>query len=105
MLSVYRVQGYNRVQSVQCKAMSGDAFQAKVKQFAEKRRTVDKRRMRDFQGLYNQFKDIARVELKDAVDIVRVVVPFDKISEEIKTAASKCKDTNKTPDDESAVDV
>ncbi len=98
MLSAHHIQGQSRVQAVRCKAMSGDAFQAKVKQIAEKRRNVDKRRMKDAQGLYNQFKDIARVELKDAVDILRVVVPLDKINEEVKAAVAKCKDTSKSND-------
>lgn len=90
--AVYRIHTSNRVRAVQCNAMSGDAFQAKVKQLADKRRNVDKRRLKDVQGIYNQFKDIARVELRDALDIAKVVVPFDKISEEFKAAASKCKD-------------
>lgn len=104
LTTVYRIQGSNRVQSVQCKAMSGDAFQAKAKELADKRRTIDKRRLKDIQGLYNQFKDIARVELRDAVDIAKVVVPFDKINEEFKAAASKCKDCtdNKSADNTSA---
>jgi hypothetical protein len=88
--------------------MSGDAFQAKVKEIAEKRRNVDKRRLKDVQGLYNQFKDIARVELKDAVDIIRVVVPLDKINEEFKSAASKCDDkkkSNKTSVVDSTIDI
>jgi DNA-directed RNA polymerase delta subunit len=81
--------------AVKCKAMSGDAFQEKVKEIADKRRNIDKRRLKDVKVLYNQFKDIARVELKDAVDILRVVVPLDKINEEVKAAASKCKDASK----------
>jgi DNA-directed RNA polymerase delta subunit len=95
MQSVYRIQGSSRMNAVKCKAMSGDAFQEKVKEIADKRRNIDKRRLKDVKVLYNQFKDIARVELKDAVDILRVVVPLDKINEEVKAAASKCKDASK----------
>jgi len=111
MLTVYRIQSQNRVHSVKCNAMSGDAFQSKVKQLADKRRIVDKRRLKDMKGIYSQFKDIARVELKDAIDIARLVVPFDKINEEFKAAASKCKDNcqngdeSKSTDNDSTIDI
>lgn len=77
-----------RPSSVKCSASKNnltDTIRQAVKQVADKRRIIDKRRLSELRTFANTIKEVGRQEIKDAIEILGYIIPHSS------------KDTTPTP--------